>query len=181
LRAPNITVLARPSHTLVALEAQLSRFCERVGPAALRLALAVTFVWFGALKVANASPVADVVARVIPLAPARFIVPALGAFEVALGLALLSRRTLPVALVAFFLHMIGTFSVLFRLPALAFRDGNPLLLTTLGEFVLKNIVLLSAGLVVMGTMRRRQTDWPEGARVARLTRAAPTTAPLLDS
>jgi uncharacterized membrane protein YkgB len=181
LLGTTITVLAPQSDILVALEAKLSRFCDRVGPLALRLALAVTFVWFGALKVANASPVADVVARAIPLAPARFIVPALGAFEVALGFALLSRRTLPLALVAFFPHMMGTFSVLFRLPALAFRDGNPLLLTTLGEFVLKNLVLLSAGLVVMGKMRQRKTDVPEGARVAGRTRAAPTSIPLLDS
>jgi uncharacterized membrane protein YkgB len=147
-------MLARRSDSLVVLEAKLARFCDRVGPAALRFALAVVFVWFGALKVANASPIGDVVARVIPFAPARFIVPALGVFEVALGFALLSRRALPVALVAFFLHMMGTFSVLFRLPAIAFRHGNPFLLTTLGEFVLKNIVLLSAGLVVMGTMRQ---------------------------
>ncbi len=32
-------------------------------------------------------------------------------------------------------------------PELAFQAGNPLLLTTIGEFVVKNLVLLAAGLV----------------------------------
>ena len=36
-----------------------------------------------------------------------------------------------------------------------FRDGNPLLLTVEGEFVVKNLVLISAALVVGTTIRRR--------------------------
>jgi putative oxidoreductase len=38
--------------------------------------------------------------------------------------------------------------VLITLPDVAFEGGNPLVLTTVGEFVLKNLVLLTAGLVV---------------------------------
>jgi hypothetical protein len=44
--------------------------------------------------------------------------------------------------------MAGTFLVLVLLPGIAFRGGNPLLLTVEGEFVIKNLVLLSAGLVI---------------------------------
>jgi putative oxidoreductase len=44
--------------------------------------------------------------------------------------------------------MVGTFLVFIVLPQVAFRDGNPLLLTVEGEFVLKNLVLLTAGMVV---------------------------------
>ncbi len=39
---------------------------------------------------------------------------------------------------------------------LAFQDGNPLLLTVEGEFVVKNLVLLSAGMVVGATVRPRE-------------------------
>ena len=38
-------------------------------------------------------------------------------------------------------HLAGTFLVLIMQPQLAFQDGNPLLLTTIGEFVVKNVVL----------------------------------------
>ena len=47
------------------------------------------------------------------------------------------------------------------MPGTAFDDGNPLLLTLVGEFVVKNLVLLAAVLVVT-TGSRRPTD--AGAR-----------------
>jgi hypothetical protein len=47
----------------------------------------------------------------------------------------------------------------------AFRDGNPLLLTVEGEFVIKNLVLLSAGLVIGATVRRHDEDADETADV----------------
>jgi hypothetical protein len=40
------------------------------------------------------------------------------------------------------------------LPEVSFDGGNPLLLTVEGEFVVKNLVLLSAGMVVGATVRR---------------------------
>jgi putative oxidoreductase len=45
-------------------------------------------------------------------------------------------------------QMIGTFLVFLIVPEVAFRDGNPLLLTVEGEFVIKNLVLLAAGMVI---------------------------------
>ena len=44
--------------------------------------------------------------------------------------------------------MAGTFLVLVMHPEVAFQDGNPFLLTVEGEFVIKNLVLLSAALVI---------------------------------
>ena len=72
----------------------------------------------------------------------------LGAVEVFIGLCLLSGRLIRIALPLLVLQMIGTFLVLVLLPDVAFRDGNPLLLTVEGEFVVKNLVLLSGALVV---------------------------------
>lgn len=47
-------------------------------------------------------------------------------------------------------HLSGTFLVLVTQPAVAFQDGNPLALTMTGEFVVKNVVLIAAGLVLIG-------------------------------
>ena len=44
--------------------------------------------------------------------------------------------------------MLGTFLVFIFLPEIAFQDGNPLKLTVEGEFVIKNLVLLAAAMVV---------------------------------
>ncbi|NNF69545.1 MAG: hypothetical protein HKN01_07210, partial [Acidimicrobiia bacterium] len=41
------------------------------------------------------------------------------------------------------------------LPEVSFQDGNLFKLTVEGEFVVKNLVLLSAGLVVGATVRAR--------------------------
>ena len=46
------------------------------------------------------------------------------------------------------------FLVLVLEPHVAFQGGNPLLLTTEGEFVVKNLILIAAGLVVGGTVER---------------------------
>jgi uncharacterized membrane protein YkgB len=50
--------------------------------------------------------------------------------------------------------MLGTFLVLIVLPEVRFQDGNVFKLTVEGEFVIKNLVLLAAGLVVGATVRR---------------------------
>ncbi|QQQ73497.1 DoxX family protein [Saccharothrix sp. 6-C] len=122
----------------------------------LRIALGVVFLWFGALKVAGASPVRDLVAGTVPFLPASWFVPAVGVVEVLAGTALILavRVRLVAALTA--LHLLGTFLVLVVQPATAFRDGNPLLLDVTGEFVVKNLVLLAASLVVARHHRRRR-------------------------
>ena len=58
--------------------------------------------------------------------------------------------------ILFFLsQMAGTFLVLVVKPNVAFQGANPLLLTTEGELVVKNLVLTSGGLVVGSTVRHR--------------------------
>jgi hypothetical protein len=59
---------------------------ERYAPTALRLALAVVFVWFGALKLAGVSPVEKLLAETLPFVDASISVPVLGAVEVLLGI-----------------------------------------------------------------------------------------------
>jgi uncharacterized membrane protein YphA (DoxX/SURF4 family) len=122
----------------------------------LRIGLGVVFVWFGVLKVAGTSPVRDLVATTVPWLPASWFVPVVGVFEVLAGTALVAAiQVKPVAaLIA--LHLLGTFLVFVVQPAVAFRFGNPLVLTVTGEFVLKNLVLLAAALVVAGHHRRRR-------------------------
>jgi len=114
----------------------------------LRVSLGVIFIWFGALKLSNSTPVADLVADTVPFLPRDLFVPALGAFEVLLGAALLIGRWLGPVVFLMVAHLAGTFLVLVTQPQIAFEGGNPLYLTMTGEFVVKNIVLISAGLVV---------------------------------
>ncbi|MGH2578663.1 MAG: hypothetical protein ACRDG9_13085, partial [Actinomycetota bacterium] len=120
----------------------------RLGLPLLRASIAIVFVWFGMLKVVGASAVGGLVARTVPFVETSWFVPALGVLEVAIGLAFASGRFLRVVLPVFALQMAGTFLVLVLLPDIAFDQDNPLVLSIVGEFVIKNLVLLSAGIVV---------------------------------
>lgn len=119
----------------------------------LRISLGLVFIWFGALKVADQTPVTDLVAETVYWFDPNWFVPLLGVFEIIVGLGLLAGRALRVVLALFVLQMLGTFLVLVVQPEVAFQNGNPLLLTTEGEFVVKNLVLISAGLMIGSRLR----------------------------
>lgn len=129
-------------------------FMNAYGVHLLRLSLAIVFIWFGVLKVTGKSPVQELVARTVYWVNPAVFIPILGYWEILVGVGLLFSAALRVTLFLFWMQMIGTFLVLVLRPDIAFQHGNFLLLTTEGEFVIKNLVLIAAGLVVGGTVRR---------------------------
>jgi uncharacterized membrane protein YphA (DoxX/SURF4 family) len=133
------------------------RLLERVTPPALRISLGLVFVWFGVLKVIGDSPVAELVRATVPWADPQVLVSALGWVEIVLGLALLAGQPRRLALLAVAAHLAGTFLVFVQAPSLVISNGNPLLLNGNGEFVLKNLVLICAALVLLGRTGRRRT------------------------
>jgi len=139
--------------TYESVDAKVVRTLDVWAPTLLRYALAVVFIWFGALKVIGRSPVYELVADTVPFLPGSFVVPAFGVLEVAIGVGLLLGIGLRVVLLFLVLQMLGTFLVWVTQPGESFQDGNPLLLTTTGEFVLKNLVLIAAAMVVGGKLR----------------------------
>src|ERR671919_3174512 len=125
-----------------------SRLAERVDellpavvPLLLRGSLGITFVWFGALKLADEPTLpASLIAAITPFVDPGLSVPLVGTFEIALGAGLLIGRAMPVFLGAAALQLSGTFLVLLLRPDVAFVEGNPLLLSVEGEYVVKNLV-----------------------------------------
>jgi len=122
------------------LDRKMVSFMRSHGIRLLRIALGIVFVWFGALKLTGHSPVAQLVAQTVYWLPPERSVPWLGVWEVAVGLGLLFGVALRFVLFLFWLLLAGTFLVLVLKPDIAFQGGNPLLLTTEGEFVIKNLV-----------------------------------------
>jgi uncharacterized membrane protein YkgB len=121
---------------------------DRTSPLAMRLSLTLVFIWFGLLKILGDSPVAELVSATLPWGDPQLIVPLLGAVEAVLGLALLFGRAQRAVLLILSAHLSGTFLTFVMAPGLTMRHGNPLLLTADGEFVLKNLVLISAALLL---------------------------------
>lgn len=135
------------------LDQAMVGFMREYGIRFLRWALGLIFFWFGALKLLGASPVAELVAKTLFFVPAEWAVSILGVWEVLVGLGLLLGVALRLILFLFWVQMVGTFLVLLLRPDIAFQRGNPLLLTMEGEFVIKNLVLIAAGLVIGSTVR----------------------------
>jgi len=137
------------------MEAPIIDFMRRNSLTILRLALGVVFVWFGVLKLADASPVADLVADGLAFLPDRAAVVLTGSVETLIGIGLLSGRFLRLTLLLFFGLLAGTFVPVILHPSIAYQRANPLALTVTGEFVVKNLVLIAAGLTVVAAVPKR--------------------------
>lgn len=137
-------------------DARAVAWMEAHGTTVLRMALGTVFVWFGGLKLIGRSPVTGLVTDTIPWIEPEPLVLGLGLLELAVGIGLMAGKLMRLVLALFWLQMGGTLLVPVLLPHVTFQGGNPLLLTTEGEFVVKNLVLLAAGIVLGGTVPRSE-------------------------
>lgn len=109
---------------------------------AIRLSFAIVYVWFGALKVADVSPVHDLVRETLSWLPdASYFL--LGIGEMILGISFLVPRFLRFTLISFLLHIGGTMLPLLFQPELAYTEP-PLMLSFIGQYIIKNLVFLAA-------------------------------------
>jgi len=135
----------------------VAEWMERYGHRLLRYSLAVVFIWFGLLKPLGLSPAAELVANTVYWFPPDVFIPILGWWEVAIGVGLLFRPLIRVALLLLFLQMPGTALPLVLLPDVCF-SRFPFGLTLEGQYIIKNLTLISAAIVIGGTVRRRRGD-----------------------
>lgn len=142
---------------LDALDRRIAGFMRSWGTRALRLSLAVIFLWFGLLKPLGLSPAEPLVRATTAwmplLSPAEWVV-LVGWWEVAIGVTFFFRRTVRVAVALLALQMVGTFMPLFLLPDVTFQAGHvPYAPSLEGQYIVKNLLIISAALVVGGTVR----------------------------
>jgi len=119
----------------------------------LRLSLAVVFFWFGVLKLAGVSPVIDLLRDAMPILAHSPYIELLGAAEIVIAVGLVIDRLSGYAAALMILHLIGTLSLVLISPRLVFEPVFPVL-TMQGEFLAKNLVLITAGLTVISSRDR---------------------------
>lgn len=139
------------------LDRQIAGWMESHGRYFLRVSLGIIYIWFGALKLVGVSPAEDLVTRTVTWWPPEVFMPVLGCWEVAIGVGLLYRPLIRVAIFLLFLQMPGTLLPLFVLPEVTWTHPGwaP---TIEGQYIIKNLVLISAAIVVGGTVRHRADD-----------------------
>ena len=134
------------------IDRKISDWMYKYGIVALRISLAVIFIWFGALKPFGLSPAAGLIEKTVYWMSPEVFIPILGWWEVLIGVCLLYRPLMKLALLLLFLQMPGTILPLFLLPEVCFNQF-PHGLTMEGQYIIKNLVLISAGIVIGGTSK----------------------------
>ena len=124
----------------------------------LRISLGIVFLWFGVLKFfPGFSPASDLAAQTIGTLTIGSISPntallVLAVWESFIGLGLIAGRFLRATLLLLWVQMLGTITPLFLFPDQAFAR-IPYAPTLEGQYIIKNIVLISAGIVIGATVR----------------------------
>ena len=115
----------------------------------MRISLAVVYIWFGALKISGMSPAGELVEQTVYWFEPKIFIPILGVFEVLIGLGLLIKRCIPYTIPLLLIHMAATFFPVFILKKVCF-DAFPYCPTLAGQYIIKNLILISGTLVITG-------------------------------
>lgn len=144
------------------LDQIITRWMARYGLIIMRIGLGVVFFWFGALKlVPGLSPAEDLVRNTVYFVDPDWFLYVLAIWEMLIGLGLILGKYMRVTLLLLFLQMPGTALPLVILPH-AVWTAFPYGLTLEGQYIVKNLVLIGAGLALGGTVRGGKLD-PEPA------------------
>lgn len=141
-----------------AVDRRLTRWMARHGLLLLRSSVGLVFLWFGVLKFFPGSSPAEALAGktiaklTLGAIPPATALPILAVWETIIGLGLLSGKFMRTTLLLLFLQMLGTLTPLFLFPQDVFVRV-PYIPTLEGQYIVKNLVLVSAGIVLGATVR----------------------------
>ncbi|MCB0112997.1 MAG: DoxX family membrane protein, partial [Caldilineaceae bacterium] len=135
------------------LDKRITAWMARYGIVIMRVGLGVVFFWFGVLKLfPGLSPAEDLVRNTIYFVDPDLFLPVLAIWEALIGLGLITGKYMRATLLLLFMQMPGTALPLVVLPDVVWTVF-PYGLTLEGQYIVKNLVLIGAGLVIGGTVR----------------------------
>jgi uncharacterized membrane protein YphA (DoxX/SURF4 family) len=143
------------------IDLKLTGWMARNGVRLLRFSLGVVFLWFGLLKFfPGLSPAQSLAGETIARLSFGLLSPAAAVFLLAvweslIGIGLLTGYRLRGTLFLLWLQMLGTITPLFLFPELCFTVV-PIAPTLEGQYIIKNLVLIAAGIVIGATVRGGQ-------------------------
>jgi uncharacterized membrane protein YkgB len=78
-------------------------------------------------------------------------------WEVAIGLLFFSEKTIRIAIALLATQIVGTLLPLFIFPEITFQEGRlPYAPTLEGQYIIKNLLIISAALVIGGTVNKEK-------------------------
>ena len=124
---------------------------------AIRLSFGIIFIWFGILKPLHLSPAEGLLKATVvwlPFGTPDFWLIIIGWWEVVIGVFFLFQKTTRLAIILLLTQMVGTFMPLVFLPEVTFQSSNILLPTLEGQYIIKNLIIISAALVLGGEINK---------------------------
>ena len=136
----------------------ISRTMNAYGILFLRYSVGTIFIWFGLLKPLGISPANELVANTVYWFEDKIsFVKFLGWWEVVIGLTMFYKPLIRVSIFLLFIQMPGTFLPLVLLPEVCFTQF-PFGLTLEGQYIVKNLIIISSALVIGGTLNNYKTS-----------------------
>ena len=124
----------------------------------LRYSVGTIFIWFGLLKPLGISPAQVLVENTVYWFEDKIsFVKFLGWWEVAIGLTMCYKPLIRVSIFLLFIQMPGTFLPLILLPEVCFTNF-PFGLTLEGQYIIKNLIIISSALVIGGTVNEHRIE-----------------------
>jgi len=126
---------------------------EKNGTDILRISVGIVFLWFGFLKFfIDSSPAEEIASRTISLLtfdlmPPQISMPLLAVIECLIGIGILTKKYMEFVIPVLYFQMAGTVLPLFIFPDETW-EIIPIVPTLLGQYIIKNSVLISAGIVL---------------------------------
>jgi len=123
---------------------------------AIRLSFGVIFIWFGILKPLGLSSAEGLLKATViwlPFGSPDIWLIIIGFWEVVIGIFFLFKATTRIAIVLLLLQMGGTFMPLIVLTEVTFQANNFFLPTLEGQYIIKNLMIISAALVLGGEIK----------------------------
>jgi uncharacterized membrane protein YphA (DoxX/SURF4 family) len=135
------------------IDIRITNFMADYGMLVLRLGLGIIFLWFGMLKFfPGLSPAEELVRNTVYFIDPNKFIYVLALWESLIGIGLITGKFMRATLLLLFLQMPGTALPLLVLPEVVWTHF-PYGLTLEGQYIIKNLVLIGAGLVLGGTVR----------------------------
>jgi uncharacterized membrane protein YphA (DoxX/SURF4 family) len=131
----------------------IAEWMNRWSSSAIRFSFGIIFIWFGILKVLDVSSAESLLKATVvwmPFGTPEFWLVVIGWWEVAIGVTFLFPQTTKIAIGLLFLQMFGTFMPLVVLQEVTFQNGNILTPSLEGQYIIKNVMIISAALALGG-------------------------------
>jgi uncharacterized membrane protein YkgB len=145
------------------IDQSVDRFSEAYGTMLLRISIGIVFLWFGVLKFfPGISPAEGLAGDTIEtltfgIMGARTAVVILAIWETILGIGFITGWFFRPIVILLWFHMAGTFTPLILDPSVAFQH-TPFVPTLEGQYIIKNLVIISAALVLWNVTQRPERD-----------------------